>query len=87
MFTFPEEYLTDFDFNVLKEVMFYDSANTIASLMDHTISEIQENFSLAALWQGHKDMFQEFHCKLSLNSSKYVIQLFLSLIYKIQHNL
>ena len=86
-FRFPNQDLTEFDFKVLKSVMMIDSASTIKNLIGKTITEIQENFSLTTLCQGHNDIFPNFNCRLILNSSKYVINLLLTSINKIQQNL
>ena len=40
IFSFPNQYLTEIDFKVLKTVMMFDSASTINNLTDQTITEI-----------------------------------------------
>ena len=86
-FSFPNQDLTEFNFKLLKSVMMIDSPSTIENLIDQTITDIRENFSLTTLRQGHTDIFPEFNRRLSLNSSKFVTNLLLTSMNEIQQNL
>ena len=67
--------------------MWHDAKSIIGNLIEDTIAEVCENYSLTVLRQGHKDINPEFQQKLSLNSSKYFTHLLLLSIYKINQNL
>ena len=48
--------MAGFSINNLKQVMLHDAKSIIGNLIDDTITEVCENYSLMVLRQGHKDI-------------------------------